>query len=199
MTTDPLQQEAAKALAEAAESIASLRPILPDLCRAAATIADCFEKGSRLFLCGNGGSAAQAQHMAAEFVGRFETERRPVPALALTTDTSALTAIANDYGFEEVFARQIRALARPGDVLIAISTSGNSQNVLRSLQVAREMNLQAIGLTGGSGGKMRGQVDLCLCVPSSSTPRIQEGHLFISHLLCRLVEHFYLSGKPHVR
>lgn len=196
MTTDPLQREAAKTLAEASQAIAALESLLPDLCRAASMISSCLQAGGRVFLFGNGGSAAQAQHIAAEFVGRFQAERRPLPAIALTTDTSALTAIANDYGFEEVFARQLRALARPGDVAVAISTSGNSPNVLRGLEQARKMQIRPIGLAGASGGAMASRVELCLCVPASSTPRVQEAHLVIAHLLCQLAEQSFLSGEP---
>jgi D-sedoheptulose 7-phosphate isomerase len=188
MSKQPLREEAGKTLAEAAGVSAALEQILPDLARAAETIGESLQAGGRLILFGNGGSAAQAQHLAAELVGRFHADRRPISALALTTDTSALTAIGNDYGFEEIFSRQLGALARSGDVVLAISTSGDSPNVLRALGQAREMGLKTIGLTGRTGGEMRERVDLCLCVPSDSTPRIQEAHLVVSHVLCHLVE-----------
>ena len=121
-------------------------------------------------------------------MGRFLRERRPLPALALHANTSVLTAIGNDYGFEEVFARQVAALGRPGDVLIAISTSGNSPNVLRAAEVAREKGMKVIGLTGAGGGRLKELCDLCLCVPSASTPRIQEMHILIGHIVCQVVE-----------
>jgi len=145
--------------------------------------------GGKILLFGNGGSAADAQHIAAEFVNRYLLERPPLPAIALTTDTSALTAIANDYGVAELFAKQIRALGRAGDVAIALSTSGNSANVLRALEVCRELRIRTIGLTGGSGGVMATMVDHLLCVSATSvTPRIQEAHILITHVICELVE-----------
>jgi len=145
--------------------------------------------GGKILLFGNGGSAADAQHIAAEFVNRYLIERPPLPAIALTTDTSALTAIANDYGVADLFAKQIRALGRAGDVAIAISTSGNSANVLRALEVCRELRIRTIGLTGGSGGVMATMVDHLLCVSATSvTPRIQEAHILIAHVICELVE-----------
>lgn len=144
--------------------------------------------GGKLMVAGNGGSAADAQHIAAELTGRFLRERRPLPAIALHANTSALTAIGNDFGFEQVFARELSALARPGDVLLAISTSGNSPNILRAIEAARQSKVTVIGLTGESGGKMRTACDLCLCVPSKSTPRIQEMHITIGHAICELLE-----------
>jgi D-sedoheptulose 7-phosphate isomerase len=172
---------------------ASLADLVDPLLDAAGCIAARMAAGGKLLVFGNGGSAAQAQHIAAEFVSRFEKNRQPLAALALTTDTSALTAIANDYGFDEVFARQLRALAKPEDAALAISTSGNSPNVLRAIDAAREMGLATIGLTGHSGGKLRARVDLCLCAPSDSTPRIQEAHLVIAHMICQIVENALLS------
>lgn len=142
----------------------------------------------QLLIAGNGGSAADAQHIAAELTGRFFRDRKPLRALALHGNTSALTAIGNDYGYEYVFAREFSAHAKPGDVLLAISTSGNSPNILRTIEAARQMNASVIGLTGGSGGKMRDICDLCLCVPSKSTPRIQEMHITIGHAICELLE-----------
>jgi D-sedoheptulose 7-phosphate isomerase len=144
--------------------------------------------GGRLLIAGNGGSAADAQHIAAELTGRFLRERRPLPAIALHANTSALTAIANDYGYEHVFARELSGHARPGDVLLAISTSGNSRNILRAIEAARESRVKVIGLTGESGGEMRTECDLCLCVPSKSTARIQEMHITIGHAICELLE-----------
>lgn len=144
--------------------------------------------GRKVLFAGNGGSAADAQHLAAELVGHFQMERHPLAALALTTDTSALTAIGNDYGYEHVFARQVLALASPGDVLVVISTSGNSPNVLLAAEAARQRGASVIGLTGQSGGRLRALCDVCLCVPSTSTPHIQEAHITLGHILCELVD-----------
>ena len=144
--------------------------------------------GGCLYICGNGGSAGQAQHIAGEFVGRFLRERRALPAVALTTDTSVLTALANDYGFDRVFERQVEALVGSRDCLLAISTSGNSPNVLRAVQTARQRGARTLGLTGPGGGKLAPLVDVCLCVPAQPTPRVQEGHLTVAHILCDLVE-----------
>ena len=145
-------------------------------------------RGRKILLCGNGGSAADAQHIAAELVGRFVDDRRALPAVALTTDTSALTAIANDYGYEAVFERQVEALATAGDVLIGISTSGNSGNVLRACQKAAELGCQTIALAGKTGGQLKDVADLCLVVPSSTTAHIQECHILVGHLLCEGIE-----------
>ncbi|MBX3294389.1 MAG: D-glycero-beta-D-manno-heptose 1-phosphate adenylyltransferase [Acidobacteria bacterium] len=153
------------------------------------------ENGGKILICGNGGSAADAQHLAAEFSGRYEKERRALPAVALTTDTSALTAIANDYGFERVFARQVEALARPGDCLIAISTSGNSPNVIAAVMAAREIGCTVVGLTGESGKKLASLCDECVLVPSSRTARIQEIHITIAHIWCEYVDAFAASEQ----
>ena len=142
----------------------------------------------KVLICGNGGSAADAQHLAAEFVGRYETERRAFPSIALTTDTSALTAIGNDYGFERVFARQVEALAQSGDVLIAITTSGNSPNVLRAIEAAKEIGCVVIGMTGAKGEKFASLCDACTLVPSDRTARIQEAHITIAHLWCEMID-----------
>lgn len=146
------------------------------------------QQGNKLFLFGNGGSAADAQHIAAEFVGRFAFDRPALPAIALSVNTSCLTAIGNDYGFDLVFSRQIEALAHPGDVAIGISTSGNSPNVLCGVSAARKIGVHTIALTGGSGGKLKDAVDHCICVPSNETPRIQECHILIGHIISELVE-----------
>ena len=146
------------------------------------------DEGNKLFLLGNGGSAADAQHIAAEFVGRFAFDRPALPALALSVNTSCVTAIGNDYGFDQVFSRQIEALGRPGDVAIGISTSGNSQNVLCGISVAKKMRLHTVGLTGHGGGKLKSVADYCICVPSDQTPRIQECHILIGHIISELVE-----------
>ena len=157
--------------------------------RVAGLVADALSHGHKLLLFGNGGSAADAQHIAAEFVNRFIVERRPLAAIALTTDTSALTSIGNDYGFDMVFAKQIEALGSPGDVAIAISTSGNSPNVLRAIEACGKVGLFVVGLTGGDGGKMRDQVDFLLNVSATrEVPRVQETHILVAHVLCDLVD-----------
>ncbi|MEP6923409.1 MAG: D-sedoheptulose 7-phosphate isomerase [Pyrinomonadaceae bacterium] len=144
--------------------------------------------GNKVLLCGNGGSAADAQHIAAEFVGRYERERRGLPSIALTTDTSALTAIGNDYGYERIFARQVEALAVSGDVLIGISTSGNSPNVLAAVMTARSIGCVTIGLTGAKGKKLASVCDAAVLVPAERTARIQEAHSFIGHVWCEMVD-----------
>lgn len=151
-------------------------------------MADALERGNMLLFAGNGGSAADSQHIAGEFVSRLNFDRPGLAAIALTVDSSVLTAVGNDYGFERVFARQIEALGREGDVLVAISTSGNSPNVIAAIEAARRKKLVVVGMTGRPGGKMRTMCDHCLCVPAKATPRIQEGHLVTYHLLCGLVE-----------
>lgn len=158
------------------------------LARAAQLMVQTLKEGHKILLCGNGGSAADAQHIAAELTGRYKTERRGLPAIALTTDTSALTAIANDFGYENVFSRQVEALANAGDVLIGISTSGNSTNVLLALEQAKAIGCTTIGLTGNTGGKMNALCDINLVVPSNNTPRIQEMHILFGHILCQIVD-----------
>ena len=145
-------------------------------------------KGGTLFWCGNGGSAADSQHLAAELVGRFKKDRRALRSIALTTDTSVLTCVANDYSFDDIFARQVEALGRPGDVLIGISTSGNSENVLRAFKAAKEMSMMTIALLGKGGGPAKELADHALVIPSDSTARIQEAHILIGHILCDLIE-----------
>lgn len=161
---------------------------LEKLCSVCENTAAALHAGHCVFFCGNGGSAADAQHLAAEFVGRFRKERSPLPSMALTTNTSLITAIANDYGYEQVFARQIKAFARPGDILFAISTSGNSPNLLLAVEEAKALQVQTVGLTGRSGGKLKESVDVLLNVPSDDTPRIQETHILLGHIYCDLVE-----------
>jgi D-sedoheptulose 7-phosphate isomerase len=162
---------------------------------AAQMVIDALGAGGKVLLFGNGGSAADAQHVAAELVGRLRRERRALAAIALTTDTSALTAIANDYGYDEVFARQVRGLGRQGDVAVAISTSGNSPGILKAVAACRELGVRTIGLTGGSGGKLAGVVDCALVVSSTTdTQRIQETHILIGHVLCELVDEHFGDG-----
>jgi D-sedoheptulose 7-phosphate isomerase len=151
-------------------------------------IVNSLRAGGKVIFFGNGGSAADAQHLAAEFTGRYLIERRALPALALNANTSSLTAIGNDYGFDLVFARQLEALGNAGDVAIGISTSGNSSNVLRALEVARVKSICTVTLTGASGGRMKDAADYPICVPSEETPRIQECHVLIGHLICEIVE-----------
>jgi D-sedoheptulose 7-phosphate isomerase len=177
-----------KALRQAAQNLLRLEPLADALARVADAVSQALEAGHKLLLFGNGGSAAQAQHIAAEFVGRFQSERDPLPAVALTTDTSALTAIGNDYGFEEVFARQLRALAHPGDVALGISTSGRSPNVVRALEEAGRLGLLRVALTGPAASQAGRAADVCLQAPGPSTARIQEAHLVLLHTLCELVE-----------
>lgn len=148
--------------------------------------------GNKVIFCGNGGSAADSQHLAAELMGRYKIDRAPLPALALTVDTSALTAIGNDYGYDKVFSRQLRGIGVEGDVLVGISSSGNSKNILDAFDVAKQLGIRSIAFTGESGGAMKARADLCLAVPSSVTNNIQEMHIACGHLICGLVEkHFY--------
>jgi D-sedoheptulose 7-phosphate isomerase len=151
-------------------------------------ITDALKNGNKILICGNGGSAADSQHFAAEIVGRYKLERKGYPAIALSTDTSILTAIGNDYGFEKIFERQIEALGNKGDILIGISTSGNSKNVINAVNIAKNMGIYTIGLLGKDGGKLNNLVDLPLVVPSNNTPRVQECHLTIYHVICEEVE-----------
>ena len=161
---------------------------------AAELIIDSLEAGGKLLLFGNGGSAADAQHIAAEFVGRFQNERRPFSAIALTTDTSVLTAVGNDYGFERVFARQVAAVGTPGDIALAISTSGASPNVLAAARTARDSGIKVIALTGKGGGDLAPLADLAIVVPSENTQHIQEAHIAIGHILSEIVETALMEG-----
>ena len=158
-------------------------------------LAQVFQAGGKVLIFGNGGSAADAQHLAAEFVNRFQVERPPLAALALTTDTSVLTAVANDYDFRQVFAKQVRALGRPGDLAWGISTSGNSANVVAGLDAARELGLKTLALSGGDGGPVAAAAALALIVPSRNTPRVQEVHITIGHALCDLVDYLLFPEK----
>lgn len=162
---------------------------------AAELIVSCLRAGGKVLFFGNGGSAADAQHLAAEFVGRFVHERPGLPAIALTTDSSILTAIGNDYGFDRVFARQVEALATADDVVVAISTSGNSPNVIEGVKAAKERNLKAVVLSGKNGGALAQMADVTITVPSTNTARIQECHITIGHIFCELVDHEFSGGK----
>jgi D-sedoheptulose 7-phosphate isomerase len=169
-----------------------VRNSMEDVVSGIVSMADCIcnslQKGGKLLLCGNGGSAADCQHTAAEFVNRFRMERRPLPAVALTTDTSSITAIGNDYSFDEIFSKQVQAMALSGDVLLGISTSGNSANVIRAFEEAKRLGVTTLCLAGGNGGKMKGMCDIEFVVSSDDTPRIQEVHILALHILCELVE-----------
>ncbi len=168
---------------------------LSRIVKAVDVITQVLNSGNKLLLFGNGGSAADAQHIAAEFINRFLIERPPLPAIALSTDTSVITSIANDYDFSEIFSKQIRAIGREGDVAWGISTSGSSPNVLKAFQVASKMGITTIAFTGKDGGKMAGIVNLCLNVSSNSTPRIQEAHITAGHVICEMVD-YRLFKKP---
>jgi D-sedoheptulose 7-phosphate isomerase len=154
-----------------------------------------FRRGNKVLLFGNGGSAADAQHIAAEFVGRYYLDRPALPAQALTVNTSSLTAIGNDYAYDQIFARQIEAFGQAGDVAIGISTSGNSRNVIEALRAAKRKDMVAVGMTGESGGQLKAEVDYCICVPSRDTPRIQEAHIFVGHVVSELVEQAIFGGS----
>jgi D-sedoheptulose 7-phosphate isomerase len=178
------------------EAVARDTALHATLTQAAEATAAALKSGHKLMVAGNGGSAADAQHLVAEFVSRLVEDRPAMRAVALTTDSSILTAVGNDYGFERVFARQIEALGQPGDVFLAISTSGNSPNVLRALEQSRAMGIATIGLTGRTGGKMPPLCDYCLCIPSEVTMYIQQAHLALEHIFCMMVERRYFAAKP---
>ena len=181
-------QESIAVTSQLAQSCAS------QVVEAAQIIIECLRSNRKLIAFGNGGSAAEAQHLTAELVGRYRTDRQPLAALALTSESASITAISNDYGFDQVFSRQLQALATPGDVAVAISTSGNSPNIVAALQSANRLGLQTIGMTGKTGGRLVDLVQVCLRAPSDSTPRIQEAHMLMIHLLCGLVENAFLSS-----
>ena len=174
--------------------------LIATVARVSEALVKTFNHGNKVMLFGNGGSAADSQHIAAEFIGRFGFDRPALAALALSVNTSCLTAIGNDYGFDQAFARQIEALGRPGDMAIGISTSGNSPNVLLGVETAKKMGIKTVALTGHTGGKMKAIAEYCLCVPSSDTPRIQECHILIGHIIAELAEetifHEHKSGVP---
>ena len=185
-----MKEEIVKAFEESIRvKQAFLRDNLETLMQAIDAIVAAFKNGNKLLLFGNGGSAADAQHIAAEFTNRFLIERPPLPALALTTDTSALTAIANDYAYSQIFVNQIKALGKAGDIALAISTSGNSANVLEAIETCRQLKIATVGLTGGNGGKMVGKVDYLLrASEGKNSPRIQETHILVGHVICEIVD-----------
>jgi len=158
------------------------------LLEASILVIETLRSGNKVLLCGNGGSAADAQHIAAELTGRYKTERRGLPGLALTTDTSALTAIGNDYGYDRIFDRQVESLANKGDLIVGISTSGNSANVVNALKLGRELGCKTLGFSGRDGGVMNGMCDINLIVPSNNTPRIQEMHILFGHTICQIID-----------
>ena len=159
-----------------------------EILNAAHSIRDCLSNGGKLLLMGNGGSAADCQHIAAELIGRFKKERKAIPALALTVDSSSLTALGNDYGFDTIFSRQVEALATPDDAVVGISTSGNSKNVILALNVARKIGCKTIGFMGNDGGDMKNCVDIGIIIPSNDTARIQEVHITVGHIICEIIE-----------
>lgn len=165
-----------------------------DFIKLAEKIVSAFTNDRKLMLCGNGGSAADAQRIAGEFINRLEMERPPLPAISLAADTSVITCIGNDYSFNDIFTKQVKALGLEGDVLLAISTSGNSQNVISAAETARDMGIYVAGLTGAKGGKLKDVSDLCLMVPSDRTTRIQESHIVAGHIVCKLVDHILFQG-----
>lgn len=166
----------------------ALGPLFPMMSEVGIAMQDCIKRGGKILLMGNGGSAADSQHIAAEIVGRFKKERKGMAAIALTTDTSILTSVGNDYGYDYIFARQIEALCRPEDMVFGITTSGNSANVVNAIEAAKAIGATTVGLTGGSGGKLSALCDYNLVMPSSVTARIQEAHIFVGHCLCEILE-----------
>lgn len=166
----------------------SIEQLIPVIALASQICIETLRNGNKILICGNGGSASDAQHISAELTGRYKTQRKGLSAIALTTDTSALTAIGNDFGFEQIFSRQVEALANIGDLLIGISTSGNSQNIINALKVAKEMKCKVLGFSGRDGGLMNEICNINVIVPSSDTPRIQEMHILIAHILCQAID-----------
>jgi len=173
---------------EHVETVEQMTSLFDDIAKAANLCIECLETGNKILIFGNGGSAADAQHIAAELVGRFKIERKGLSAIALTTDTSALTSIGNDYGYDYVFSRQVEALANPNDILLGISTGGSSKNVIEALRLGKEMKCKSLGFSGRDGGEMNEICDINIVVPAIDTPRIQEMHIFIGHTLCHLIE-----------
>ena len=190
------EQAIRQALSAHRAATEQLHEQMPLLIEMGMRLRSCLLAGGKILLLGNGGSAADCQHIAAEIVGRYKRARRGLPAIALTTDTSILTAVGNDYGFEHVFSRQVEALCTPKDVVIGLSTSGNSPNVLAAIHTARQIGAFTIGLTGGGGGKLAQCCDLSLVVASNDTPRIQEAHILVGHMLCDLIDAETLDSTP---
>lgn len=187
-TRNTMQETIGSMIKESGETNRLVQELSPQIGKAAVLLIDALKNNKKIILAGNGGSAEMSAHIAAEFVGRYKIERKALPAIALTTDLAAITAIGNDYGFDAVFERQLEALGKEGDVFIALTTSGNSKNLIRAAQKAKELNIDVIGLLGKDGGKMKSISKLDIIVPSYNTPRIQEAHLMILHIICELVE-----------
>lgn len=183
-----MQEEIRKEFEEIVRCFTALSGNIPEIEKAVAMCVAAVRAGNKIMFCGNGGSAADAQHLAAELVGRYKKDRRALAGLALTTDTSNLTAVGNDYGYDVVFSRQVEGLGRPGDVLYAISTSGNSRNVVLAMEQARKMNIRTIALTGADGGAMKPLADVAICVPAKVSNHIQEMHIAVGHLICGYIE-----------
>ena len=196
-TIERLRQRASQHFLDSIAVKQEAEKVLPEsVAQAVVAMVDCLRSGGKVMACGNGGSAADAQHFAAELIGRFERERQELAAIALTTDTSILTAVGNDYSYEEVFSKQVRGLGKKGDILLGISTSGNSKNVVKAIEVAKKIGINIIALTGNGGGKIASLLDandIHLCVPSNRTARIQETHLVLLHGLCDGVDHLLLD------
>ena len=195
------QPSASTLIANMLRETAALHTQLSDaqiagIVKAGALMAKAIRAGHKIIWFGNGGSATQSQHMAGEFVGRFRAERRSLPSISLTENMASVTAIGNDYAFEQIFSRQLEGLAQPGDVAVGLSTSGNSPNVIEGIRKAKALRIGTVGLTGGSGGRMAALCDVCICVPSTVTARIQEVHLTIGHILCGLVEDAFTTSSP---
>ena len=180
------------------QSLLERADVLMTVAKVSEILVSALRQGNKVLLFGNGGSAADAQHIAAELVGRFAFDRPALPALALSVNSSCVTAIGNDYGYDQVFSRQLEALARPGDIAIGISTSGNSCNILRAMAAARKIGLHSVALTGSTGGSLKTTADHCICVPSNETPRIQECHILIGHIISELVEYELFHEKGRV-
>jgi D-sedoheptulose 7-phosphate isomerase len=194
----PLERQARSALTESARHLSRLaRTNVVAVAAAAEAMIGCFENGGTVYFCGNGGSAADAQHLAAEFSGRYMVERPGLPAIALTTNSSAVTAIGNDYGYEQVFSRQLEGLGAPGDVLVAITTSGGSESVRRAVRAAHRLGMTVIGMTGAKGGEFAALCDIALISPHALTPNIQEGHIAMGHAFCLIVERaLFPAARP---
>lgn len=186
MKTDDIVVESLEESIEVKKLV--MEGMVGEIAKISDAVVECYKNGGKVVLFGNGGSASDAQHIAAEFVGRFELDRSSLPAIALTTDTSILTALGNDYGFETVFSKQVEAIVEEGDVAIGISTSGNSPNVLKGIQSARDKDAVTVGMTGEKGEKLAGMVDMAFAAPSSNTARIQEAHITVLHIICNVVE-----------
>jgi D-sedoheptulose 7-phosphate isomerase len=185
-----------KASIDTKQSVLQNEGLLKTIAASVDLIVNAFRNGNRVYFCGNGGSAADAQHLAAEFSGRFYTDRKALPAEALHCNTSYLTAVGNDYGFDEIYSRLIDGIGEKGDVLVGLSTSGNSPNILKALKTAKKKEMITIGFTGKSGGEMRTLCDHLINIPSTDTPRVQESHIMVGHIICQLVEEKYFTPNP---